>query len=151
MTILYWQMTTFVQTQEAVGLRFLAYDCTTHPACPTALPTLNRTQGLPQFTYRSTYMWQAHGKHPQDICWPPGHADRFTVAGHYFPAPLIGGENTAGIPYSLSVTHPEWFWPPPDGACLYQFLNENNVFCIENNVFCIKNDEICIKNDEICI
>ena len=40
----------------AVGLGFLAYDCTAYPSsCPSALrmPAPNRTQGPPQFTYRS--------------------------------------------------------------------------------------------------
>ena len=66
-------------------------------------------------------MWQGHGKHRKDTCWAPGHTDRFTVAGHHSPAPLVGGENTAGIPYSLSATHPEWFWPPPAGPKPPQF------------------------------
>ena len=101
-----------VELLEAVGLKFLAFDCTIYPDCPAAMPALNRTQGPPQFTYRSVYMWQARGDHPRDACWSPGHTDRFAVAGHYSPAPLVGGENTAGISYSLSATHPEWFWPP---------------------------------------
>jgi hypothetical protein len=37
------------------------------------------------------------------------------------PRQLVGGENTAGIPYSLSATHPEWFWPPPAGPKPPQF------------------------------
>ena len=74
-----------VELLEAVGLRFFAWDCTTHPACPDALPALNRTQGPPQFTYRSIYMWQAH------VSEPP---NRFHVASHNNPAPVSASVRT---------------------------------------------------------
>lgn len=105
-----------VEFLEAIGLRFLAWDCTIHPRCPGALPRLNITRLPRQFSYRSVYIWQVKGSDTADKCWgcDVGHTNRFTVASHYNPAPLDGGEGvTRFLPYSLSNTHPSWFWPPP--------------------------------------
>lgn len=107
-----------VEFLEAIGLKFLAWDCTLHPSsCPNTLPQLNVTRLPPQYTYRSVYLWQVKGTDTADNCWgcdTTNHTNRFTVAGHYSPAPMDGGEGVMRfLPYSLSETHPSWFWPPP--------------------------------------
>ena len=95
-----------VEFLEALGLRFLAWDCTTRPPCPASLPPLNTTKRPPQFSHRSIYLWPF-----------PGHIQRsnhFAMASHNNPAQITGGQGSALPPWSeFSGTRPEWFWPRP--------------------------------------
>lgn len=95
-----------VEFLEAVGIGFLAWDCTIYPACPGSFPALNLTRLPRQFSYRSIFLWPF-----------PGHIEpgnHFTVVSHSHPALIDGGQGSALPPWSqFSETHPDWFWPRP--------------------------------------
>ena len=93
-----------VEFLEALGWSFLAWDCTKRPpTCPSALPFQNITRKPPQLAYRTLGMWQIQAG-----------GDLFRVASHANPPPLDGGEGLGRfLPWSLSATHPEWFYPRP--------------------------------------
>ena len=76
---------------------------------------MRRTRQPPQLAHRSTYMWQHAGAATSD--------NRFTVASHFNPATIDGGEGVGRfLPWSLRAKHPKWFWPVlPAGAAAPTF------------------------------